>query len=115
MDSDFAHDIADVSTIEMLHFECNTNTKSIGESDKNFIFNDDLLWKYIFLGFSWCTSTGHLDLAPMMRLFELLKWMTISAEINSVVICFDRFSTGSAAAALDFQRTWRQTWSLRRP
>ena len=43
MDSDFAHDLADVSTIEMLHFECNTNTKSIGESDKNFIFNDDLL------------------------------------------------------------------------
>ena len=43
MDSDFAHDLADVSTIEILHFECNANTKSIGESDKNFIFNDDLL------------------------------------------------------------------------
>ena len=43
MDSDFAHDLADVSTIEMLHFECIANAKSIGRRDENFIFNDDLL------------------------------------------------------------------------
>ena len=104
MDCDFAHDLADVSTIEMLHFEYIANAKSIGGRDENFIFNNDLLWKYIFLGLSRYTSTRHFDLDPMMRLFELLKCMTISAEINSVVICFDKFSTGSTAAALDFQR-----------
>ena len=43
MDCDFDHDLADVSTIEMLNFECNANTKSIGGIDEKFIFNDDLL------------------------------------------------------------------------
>ena len=45
---DFAHELADVSSIEMLHFECIANAKSIGGRDENFIFNDDLIWKYFF-------------------------------------------------------------------
>ena len=46
MDCDFAHDLADVSTIEMLHFECFeciANAKLIGGRDENFTFNDNLL------------------------------------------------------------------------